>query len=95
MAASKVAVSSARLGHSAITLHTDQSSLIPVISDVPYTQRVLRKPWVSYVGARPIHRTTLTLDRSKPKLDYVTLYKHVNIIIICIFYYFNNFFAFK
>ena len=75
MAASQVV--SARLGQSAITLHTDQSNFIPVISDVPYTKRALKKQWVSYMGARPIHRTTLTLDRSKPKLDYVSMYKHV------------------
>ena len=72
--------SSHRLGQSAITLHTDQSAFIPTISEIPYTQRVLRRPWVSYLGARPIHRTTLNLDRSKPKLDYMSIYKHVRVL---------------
>ena len=78
MATSEVAVQPNRLGQSAIALHTDQSSFIPVISEIPYTQRILKRPWVSYMGARPIHRTTLNLDRSKPKLDYLTIYKHVS-----------------
>ena len=78
MASPAIAVPvSHRLGQSAITLHTDQSSFIPVISEIPYTQRLLRRPWVSYMGARPIHRTTLNLDRSKPKLDYLSIYKYV------------------
>jgi len=77
MSSALAAPVSHRLGQSAITLHTDQSAFIPTISEIPYAQRILRRPWVSYMGARPIHRTTLNLDRSKPKLDYMSIYKYV------------------
>lgn len=70
-----------RLGESAVTLRTQADSYIPFISDQTYRDRILRRPWVSYRGARPLHRTTLTLDRSKPKLDYLTLYKHVRFFV--------------
>ncbi|XP_076810084.1 uncharacterized protein LOC143452839 [Clavelina lepadiformis] len=65
-----------RLGQSAITLRTQNAGYIPAISDLTYRDRTQKRTWLSYKGARPIHRTTLTLDRSKPKLDYVTLYKY-------------------
>ena len=68
-----------RLGQSAITLRTQNAGYIPAISDLTYRDRTQKRTWLSYKGARPIHRTTLTLDRSKPKLDYVTLYKYVSI----------------
>nr|CAB3262850.1 uncharacterized protein LOC100184141 [Phallusia mammillata] len=65
-----------RLGETATTLRTQADGYIPVISDRTYKERMFKRPWVTYKGARPLHRTTLTLDRSKPKLDYLTLYKH-------------------
>ena len=78
MISSELVASPHRLGRNAITLQTDQSKFIPLISEVSYDRRTLRRPWASYMGARPIHRTTLALDRSKPKLDYLTLYKYVS-----------------
>nr|XP_002127562.1 uncharacterized protein LOC100184141 [Ciona intestinalis] len=65
-----------RLGRDSITLRTQESNYIPVISDIPYVTRTQAKAWLAYKGARPIHRTTLQLDRTRHKLDYVTLYKH-------------------
>jgi len=71
-----------RLGQNATTLRTQTAEFIPVITDVAYKDRMKRPPWVSYNGARPIHRTTLMMDRKRPKLDYITLYEYVSKVII-------------
>ena len=66
------------LGRHTITILNNTSNLQPVLSDRSHKERLARSAWVSYKGARPLHRTTLTFDRSKPKPDYLSFYKYVS-----------------
>lgn len=66
-----------RTGRNVTTLRNQYSENKTFLSDDTYKLRTQPRVWTSYLGARPIHRTTLTLDRSRPKLDYGTIYKHV------------------
>lgn len=63
-------------GKHTITILNNLSGLQPVLSDQTKNERSVRSAWASYRGSRPLHRTTLTFDRSKPKTDYLSFYKY-------------------
>ncbi len=58
-------------GKKATTILADQGDYVTVISDVPYTVRSKHTPATSYKGARPMHRTTLTIP-TQAYTDYNT-----------------------
>nr|XP_006007002.1 PREDICTED: uncharacterized protein LOC102361368 [Latimeria chalumnae] len=56
---------------------TDQGKKMTLISDLPYEQRFLQKPKpVSYLGARPMHRTTMKLGNRRDGTDFTTSHEH-------------------
>lgn len=52
-------------GKSATTILASQGDVVHVVSDVPYKVRSKHAPAPCYRGARPMHRSTLTL-RGQP-----------------------------
>lgn len=65
-------------GRHTVTILNNTSGLQPFLSDQTKKERSVRSAWTSYKGSRPLHRTTLTFDRSKPKSDYLSFYKYVS-----------------
>jgi len=63
-------------GKHTVTILNNSSVIQPVLSDRPKNERSVRSAWVSYKGSRPLHRTTLTFDKSKSKTDYLSFYKY-------------------
>ena len=72
------------VGRNTRVIQSARSVYFPILRDVSReTEKKDKSTWVSYLGARPMHRTTLSLGPRHVNKRPGTNYNYVSTIVIC------------